>query len=139
MFSCAMLEASRASWRNFALASGSLAADSPRILSATRRPKTLSLARYTRDIPPPRYSSTSYLPMREGCSIQRAMGATNFSVDKKFLPLVPVRGLHRGLQSRGAMRLRQNALHMLELDCSVCDMKSRAQQIVNPPQDRVAF
>ena len=46
-----------------------LAALSVRILTATVRPMTVSRARYTCDMPPPRNSSNSYFPMRAGSSI----------------------------------------------------------------------
>src|SRR3954467_14331004 len=37
------------------------------------------------------------------------------------------------------MRLSQNALYMLELNRRVPDLESRTQQIVNPPQNRIAL
>src|ERR1700681_3081418 len=122
-----MLDARRASSRKRILASGSAAAVSVRILSATRRPRTLSLARYTRDIPPPRNSSTSYLPTRDGCSI---------SVLLQLVPvLLPPRFLDRG----GAVSAREDAFYVLELNRGVPDLKARAQDVIDPLQNRIAF
>src|SRR6185295_16873731 len=68
MFSCAMLPDICASSRNRAFASASAQPCSVRIFTATGRPITVSRARYTCDIPPPRNFSSSYLPMRAGRS-----------------------------------------------------------------------
>src|ERR1700676_1115116 len=121
-----MLDARRASSRKRALASGSAAAASVRILSATRRPRTLSLARYTRDMPPPSNSSTSYLPTRDGCSIS------------VLLQLVPVLLLPRFLDRGCAVCPREDAFHVLELNRGVPDLEARAQDVVDPLQNRIA-
>src|ERR1700688_1619736 len=105
-----MLDARRASSRKRVFASGSAAAVSVRIFSATRRPRTLSLARYTRDMPPPRNPSTSYLPTRDGCSIS------------ELLQLVPVLLLPRFLDRGSAMSPREDAFHVLKLNRSVPDL-----------------
>src|SRR5579872_3100470 len=122
-----MLEARRASSKKRVLASGSAAALSVRILSATRRPRTLSLARYTRDMPPPRNSSTSYFPTRDGCSI-------NVS-----LALVPVLLLPRFLHGGSAVSAGEHAFYVFELDRGVPDLKARAQDVIDPLQNRIAF
>src|ERR1041385_4098370 len=64
--SCARLPAMRASARNRALTSSSSQPCSVRIFTATVRPITVSRARYTCDMPPPRNSSSSYLPIFAG-------------------------------------------------------------------------
>src|SRR6185312_15879597 len=55
-----------ASCRKRALDSGSADASSVRIFTTTSRSITVSRARYTCDIPPPRKSRSSYLPIMEG-------------------------------------------------------------------------
>src|SRR4051812_46550223 len=119
-----MLEASRASCRKRSLAPGSAQAASVKILSATSRPRTLSRARYTRDIPPPKSSSISYLPTRDGCSIRVSAERAQFSVPVLLLP--------RFLHGRGAVSAGQHAFYMLKLNGGVADLKARAQNIVNP-------
>src|ERR1035438_6417774 len=66
MLSWEMLPAMRASARKRALTSSSWQPASVRILTATVRPMTVSRARYTWDMPPPRNSSSSYLPILAG-------------------------------------------------------------------------
>src|SRR3954454_16758942 len=68
MLSCAMLPDIWASSKNRAFASTSAQPCSVRIFTATGRPITVSRARYTCDIPPPKNFSSSYLPMRAGRS-----------------------------------------------------------------------
>src|ERR1035441_7109050 len=69
-FSWVTLAAVRASARKRSRASSSCAACSVRIFTATVRPMTVSKARYTCDIPPPRNSCSSYLPRRAGSCIK---------------------------------------------------------------------
>src|SRR3981081_2207116 len=109
-----MLDARRASSKKRALASGSVEAVSAKILSATRRPRTLSLARYTRDMPPPRNSSTSYLPTRDGCSIS------------VLLEQVAVLLLPRFVDRGGAVSACEDAFYVLELNRGVPNLKARA-------------
>src|SRR5579885_1250388 len=61
-----MLLAVRASSRKRLRKSRSLLPASVRILSATVRPNSVSVARYTCAIPPPKYSRSSYFPIRAG-------------------------------------------------------------------------
>src|ERR1700681_2448945 len=113
-----MLDARRSSSRKRALASGTAAAVSVRILSPTRRPRTLSLARYTRDMPPPRNSSTSYLPTRDGCSIS------------VLLQLVPVLLLPRFLDRGGAVSACEDAFYVLELNRGVPVLKGGDKDVI---------
>src|ERR1700730_4893912 len=55
-----------ASCRKLVLDSASAEASSVRIFTTTSRSITVSRARYTCDIPPPRNSRSSYLPIIEG-------------------------------------------------------------------------
>src|SRR5579862_572508 len=71
-----------ASCRKRALDSGSAEASSVRIFTTTGRSITVSRARYTCDIPPPRKSSSSYLPIIEGsCIGSNDTGETQAEID----------------------------------------------------------
>jgi hypothetical protein len=52
---------------------------------------------------------------------------------------VPVLLLPRFLHGRGAVSAGQDALYMLKLNRGVADLKARAQNIVDPLQNRIAF
>src|SRR5205809_86945 len=89
-----------ASCRKRALDSGSAEASSVRILTTTSRSITVSRARYTCDIPPPRKSSSSYLPIIEGsCMSSNDTSETQTEVDH-----------HHHYQRRNTAQERQSGL-----------------------------
>ena len=89
-------------------------------------------------LPDPRHIADLFPAVRDTVTIMLAV-APRRPEGANTMTSGEVTTLSQAGGQNGALRFRQNALNVLELDRSVPDVEALAQQIVDAAQDRVAF